>query len=33
MDYYNLDVFVFVSNLIVLLLVLWNSRLRDQEND
>lgn len=33
MNYYNLDVFVFVSNLIVLLLVLWNSRLRDQEND
>jgi|32_taG_2_1085360.scaffolds.fasta_scaffold03145_11 hypothetical protein len=33
MDYYNLDVFVFVSNLIVLLLVLWNSKLRDQEND
>ena len=33
MDYYNLDVFVFVSNLIVLLLVLWNSKLRDHEND
>lgn len=30
-NFYNIDVFIFLSNLIVLILVLWNSKLRDKE--
>ena len=30
-NFYNIDVFIFLSNLIVLVLVLWNSKLRDKE--
>ena len=32
-NYLNVDIFIFMSNLFVLILVILNSRLRDQDNE